>query len=74
MNNNLNVLTNSLHGTSFRSHKTNEELDAIELKAGGKNGLNTLTGAETTTVYRIRNKLCPDWKNGCKCGDFWRRK
>lgn len=62
------TLTNSYHGTEYRTRKTDAEIQALELRI--YNG--TATAADKAWVRKVRAALCG--ANGCTCGDFIARR
>ena len=59
------IYKNSFHGTTFESHKTPEELDAIACRFG----YGTETVNDRKFVNKIRKALCGSLT--CKCGGLF---
>ena len=58
------TLTNSYHHTSYRTRKTDADIEAIELRIYNGNA----SAADKEWVRKVRNTLCG--ATGCTCGDF----
>ena len=56
----LTILTNSFHGTSYKTRKTREELDAIAVRVQ----VGVATDAERAFARKVRGVLCVE---DCRC-------
>ena len=63
------TLTNSFHNTTAQTRLTRAEMDHLEMLSGTSSG--KLIPSDKALIRRIRTALCPSWRQGCTCSNFW---